>query len=245
VVQFHRILPGAIAPQRADRAAGGLIPTRAFRYCEAMCSASAFGWYLFPPMEFSLLWDGHDTVWSMDGHRTWHNLNAVQYPDFYEQFNALCPESLIDQVPPMIGATNDPGIINLWTGLIARTRDDWSLLIRPPANLPRSGKYDGFEGIVETDRWFGPLFTNIKLTRTDVPIDFYQDVPFAQVQPIHRSLYQQDVLDSYAITDSIEDLSNQDWADYHETMVAPGLVHEREKGAYAKKTRKRKKRPVT
>ena len=43
---------------RADRAAAGTMPTRAFRYCEAMTSASAFGRYVFPPITFSLMWDG-------------------------------------------------------------------------------------------------------------------------------------------------------------------------------------------
>lgn len=191
------------------------------------------------------MWDGHDTLWSVDGHQSWHNLNAVQFPDFYDRFNTACPEALIDQVPPMIAATDDPGIVNLWSGLIARTRDDWSLLIRPPANLPRSGKYDGYEGIVETDRWFGPLFTNIKLTKTDVPIDFHRDMPIMQVQPIHRSLYQNQVLESFEFTDAVEDLDTHDWEDYFQTMVAPGICHEREQGAYAKQTRKRKKREVS
>ncbi len=36
LVKFYRFLPGARAPQRADRSAAGSMPTRAFRYCEAM-----------------------------------------------------------------------------------------------------------------------------------------------------------------------------------------------------------------
>ena len=44
--------------------------------------------------------------------------------------------------------------------------------MRAPANIPRSGSYELFEGIIETDRWFGPLITNMRLTKTDVPIDF-------------------------------------------------------------------------
>ena len=26
--------------------------------------------------------------------------------------------------------------------------------------------------IIETDRWYGPLFTNVRLTRTNAPIEF-------------------------------------------------------------------------
>jgi hypothetical protein len=50
--------------------------------------------------------------------------------------------------------------VQIWSGLIARTAPGWSLLIRPPANLPRLPGLDAYEGLVETDRWFGPLFTN-------------------------------------------------------------------------------------
>ena len=46
-----------------------------------------------------------------------------------------------------------------------------------------------FEGIIETDRWFGPLITNMRLTKTDVPIDFRADFPLLQVQPIQRNAY--------------------------------------------------------
>ncbi|MBX2878924.1 MAG: hypothetical protein KTR32_03275 [Granulosicoccus sp.] len=241
VVKFYRVLPNAHEPQRADRSAGGLIPTRAFRYCEAICTASAFGWYVFPPIDFSLMWDGTDTFWTFDQSDTWYNLDSIQYPDFYDTFNAACPAEIADHVPPLVAASNDPGIINIWSGLFARTRKDWSLLSRPAANLPRSARYDNYEGIVETDNWFGPLFTNVRLTCTDVPIDFRMDVPMMQVQPIHRSMYQNNVLSSFDFVESVDELTPDDWNDYHRTIIAPGTSHDREKGYYAKETRRRKK----
>ena len=61
-------------------------------------------------------------------------------------------------------------MVQIWSGLVARTAPGWSLLVRGPANLPRNLAYEVYEGIVETDRWFGPLFTNIRFTRTNVPV---------------------------------------------------------------------------
>jgi len=58
LLTFYRFIEEARLPQRADRSAGGSIPTRGFRYCEPVTTASAFGWYVFPPMSFSLMWDG-------------------------------------------------------------------------------------------------------------------------------------------------------------------------------------------
>ncbi len=49
--------------------------------------------------------------------------------------------------------------------------------------------YESYEGVIETDAWFGPLFTNLRLVKTDVPIHFGTEVPLMQVQPLHRSTY--------------------------------------------------------
>ena len=62
----------------------------------------------------------------------------------------------------------------------------WSTLIRPLANLPRSHLYECYEGIIETDRWFGPLFVNFRLTAINQPIHISMDFPIFQVQPLLR-----------------------------------------------------------
>jgi hypothetical protein len=61
---FYRAIPESFAPMRADRGALGVIPTAAFQYCEALTSASAFGWYVFAPMTFFVQWDGTDVIWA-------------------------------------------------------------------------------------------------------------------------------------------------------------------------------------
>ena len=43
-IQFHRIIPSARPPQRADKSAMGTLPTRAFRFCEPVVTASGFGY---------------------------------------------------------------------------------------------------------------------------------------------------------------------------------------------------------
>ena len=93
----------------------------------------------------------------------------------------------------------------LWSGFVARTAPGWGLLVRPPANLTRSLGYESYEGIIETDRWFGPLFVNLRLTRPNVPIEFDANYPFLQVQPVHRSIYG-DALDDFDVVERIEDL---------------------------------------
>ena len=42
----------------------------------------------FPPVSFSLQWDGHDVMWTWEGAGTWLPLKSAQFPDFRDLFDA-------------------------------------------------------------------------------------------------------------------------------------------------------------
>ena len=170
IVRFYRMVEDAPAPTRADRAAGGVLPARAAQYCDAVTQASAFGWWLYPPAEVQLAWDGEQVHWAYAGHPAWLKLDAAQFPGLRPRFDAAAPAHLRGTAPPFLTALPEPGVVQVWTGLFARTAPGWSLLLRAPANLPPAPGYVPYEGIVEADRWFGPVFTNIRLTRTDTAV---------------------------------------------------------------------------
>jgi hypothetical protein len=133
------------------------------------------------------------------------------------------------------------GIIQVWTGLMIETAEDWSILVRPPANLPRNLAFDGYEGIIEADRWFGPLFTNIRLIKTDVPIHFNTEIPLLQIQPLHRRVYSEEVCSSFDVIGDPAEFSASAWSKYEETIVKPNLDPERPIAAYATAVRRRRK----
>jgi hypothetical protein len=240
LVTFHRFVPQARLPQRADRSAAGSLPTRAFRYCEPATTAAAFGYYVFPPTGFSLIWDGHDIKWTFEGAGSWLPLNSVQFPGFGPQFEAIAPQEIREYAPPFLSALQEPGLVQMWSGLVARTAPGWSLLVRPPANMPRRGGYELFEGVIETDRWFGPLIFNMRLTKTDSPIDFRPDYPVLQVQPIPRHAYEDATLNNYELVPELGQLTPEDWDDYYETVVRPHVQEHRPRGQYAAAARKRR-----
>ena len=93
LAQFFQLVPGGLPPRRADKSVGGVIPARALRYCEAITSASGFGWYVFLPMNFKVVWDGTDMLWTYPGVDVWLPLtrDAVQYPGFREHFDRHAP----------------------------------------------------------------------------------------------------------------------------------------------------------
>jgi hypothetical protein len=242
IVRFFRLIDEARLPQRADRSAAGTLPTRAYRYCEAVTSATAFGWWAFLPIDIELLWDGHEIFWRYVTEMEWLPLQpAAQFPDFAVRFDATAPSSLAGCSPPFLTALPEPGTLQIWTGLMARTAQDWGLLIRAPANLPGPGGYALYEGIIDSDRWFGPLITNMRLTRTHSTIRLRADFPLVQVQPLPRIAFADSTLAAASSVADMRGLTASDWAEYEATIATPNADLGRPFGAYAVSARKRRR----
>ena len=119
-------------------------------------------------------------------------LKVAQFPGFRDLFDARRPGG-----DP--GNSRRPSSARCRNPAWCRSGPAWSPAPRRAGacwcgrrrTLPRSGAYEPFEGIIETDRWFGPLITNLRLTKTDVPIDFRADFPLLQVQPLPRDAYDE------------------------------------------------------
>jgi hypothetical protein len=240
-VTFYGAVPGVRTPMRADASVLGTLPSRGFQYCEALRSASSFGWYVFPPIDFTLQWDGAEIIWTYRGAKAWYPLTSAQFPGFSAAFDRAAPKHLRGFAPPFLTAVPEPGIVQMWTGLFVESIENWSILVRPPANLPRHLSYDLYEGIVESDRWFGPLFTNLRLIKTDVPIEFSTERPLVQVQPLHRSTYADEVLNHFRVVPGMAEYASETWSRYEESLVKPNLDPVRPVGAYASEVRKRKR----
>ena len=234
ICRFYRLIPGIPEPRRADRSADGTLPVNAYRYCEAIASASAFGWYLYPPLSFSLWWDGAEIAWTYDGADGWYPLRGAQYPGFRKAFEETAPEGLSELAPPFLAQGLLPGVVQIWSGYLARTAPGWALLSRGTANVPRTQGYENYEGIVETDTWFGPLFTNIRLTRSNSPVEFHRRRPLFQVQPVPRQSYTEP---SFTVLQAA-DLQPEDWQRF-EATIRPNTEQMRALGHYAVDTRKR------
>lgn len=246
VVEFFKLLPDGRPPKRADRTAAGYLPSRAMRYCDALTTATGFGYWLFPPADLQLLWDGDVVTWAHAGSSSFDPLSdapsgAVQYPDFEAEFDAAAPAKLAGYSIPYLTAGLEPGSVQMWTGLLARTRPGWSLSLRQPVNLPPPPGLTFWEGMIETDQWFGPVFTVLKISKTDVPVRLRANVPFLQAQPIPQAAYQESVLNDHSVK-TLAGMSAQDWEQLR-TVVAPDPQDSARQGAYAVKVRKRRTCP--
>jgi hypothetical protein len=242
IARFYRLMEQTRPPIRADRSAAGTLPTRAYRYCEAVTAAAGFGWWVFPPTGLRFIWDGADIFWTCDTMDDWEPLSpSAQLPGFSDAFDAAAPGMLKGCAPPMLTALPEPGTLQIWTGLMVRTLPGWHLLVRAPANLPLTGGFVLYEGIVETDTWFGPLFTNLRFTRTHSPITLRPDFPLLQLQPILAENYADAVLNATELVPGMDGMAEADWRGYHQTIVVPNEDPDRPFGAYAKQARRRRK----
>jgi hypothetical protein len=239
-VTFYGAIPGCRAPIRADATVLGTLPVRGFQYCEALRSASSFGWYVFPPIDFTLQWDGSQVIWTYRGAKGWYPLTSAQFPGYPAVFDRAAPKRLRGYAPPFLTTVHEPGLVQVWTGFFVQSAENWSVLVRPPANLPRNIAFDQYEGIVESDQWFGPLFTNLRLIKTDVPIHFSNETPLVQVQPLHRSTYAEEVSNRFAAIGDPRAFPAEAWERYEQAIVKPNL-EPRPAGAYAASARRRRR----
>lgn len=246
IVEFVKLVPQGRPPKRADRSGAGSLPGRAMRYCDALTTATGYGYWLFPPIDMQLMWDGEQIFWSYGNAPCWLPLTgaasgAVQFPGFAAHFDENAPAELRGYSPPFLTALPELGGVQIWTGLLARTRPGWSLNVRQPVNLPGIPGLTAWEGIVETDHWFGPLFTNFRITRTDFPVQLRAHVPFMQIQPLPQASYRDDTLNGVSLR-SGDDMTAEDWSDLGQ-VLRPDAAHEAHQGSYAVRIRKRRACP--
>jgi hypothetical protein len=240
VIQFYQIVPAAIPPMPADASALGTLPVAAYQYCEAIRAASSFGWYIFPPEDIRLRWDGAEVRSYQAGE--WQLLSSLSLGDeFLERWDQHAPDDLKSRPPPYLSSLFVPGIVQVWSGFLIGSDTGWSTLVRPPANLAQSHSYFCYEGLIETDR-FGPcpLFVNLRLLATDREIVLPRTRPLFQVQPLPRASYA-GAGRSCRITD-IAEMSVANWQGFRGTIRSSDPRDDDHKtGSYGAHTRRRAK----
>lgn len=241
-IEFVRAAPGVHAPMQADKSALGLLPVSAFQYCEAVRVASGLGWYLFPPKDISLLFDGRETFIADEGQwRTFTNESLG--PEFETYWNENTPSWLASHAPPYIRRFSNPGIVQIWTGYFASTREKTALHIRPIVNANDVSSFYCFEAIVEADVFHPmPLFVNIKIQKTGVEVLIQKDIPLFQVIALPKAMLQDQDARVLSISDIDQGACLFDWEGMNQTLRIKGVTPDRPIiGSYAAKVRKASK----
>jgi hypothetical protein len=197
--------------------------------CAPLTDASGFGWYLFPPVDFALRWDGQ----TMDFARLadndpdeWQSLAGGHPIALPEEARALdrAPErfkaqfgifdshegqfSFID-ADPRLGHTCE-----ITLAVTARTTPGWSLLIRPPANWPQPRHHQVLEGVLDTE-WYGAkLSLVVRLIEVNQVVRFYRTMPIAVAQPVPRVAVEASQQSGGQVVRGIENWPDYAWDRY-------------------------------
>ena len=238
-ISFYQLIPGAPLPRAADPEVLGSIPLRARRFCEPFTAASGYGWWAYPPMDFDVMWDGHAFGWRPVPETHWHPVGDVFLSNFVAEFERRSsPEQLHLSQIPFLARGPEPGILQLWGGLLARTLPDWSILVRPLANYPREGLYEALEGLIETDWWFGPVIGLLRIIKTDRPVEFRTTRPIVQLQPVYRQAYARESMSAVRSVCGIEEMDREEWDHFIETLNLRNQ-HAEIRGSYKRQLRVR------
>ncbi|MEV4114746.1 DUF6065 family protein [Nonomuraea sp. NPDC049695] len=199
-VEFFNLYPDVRPPMLASPDLRGSMEAKAARVCSPMTTASGFGWYVYPPADFAVRWDGYTSEWSL-----LENNEPVGWRSLAGAHDGTLPASqeILQKIPkdrsadmdifdkyhglPFIEADpRNPHMLEIVTGIIARTPPDWWLQVRAVPNWPQPGDHQILEGIIETDWYRSYLPTMVRLTQQNRVVRFYRHLPIMSLQPVSR-----------------------------------------------------------
>lgn len=198
-------------PQIATKQLDGEIPVRAFQFCEPFLAANRAGFLLSPPMNFDAVWSGTDLLVQPEGLEEWLKVDTLFLPNFSDSWTSHAPAEAISAMPPFLEVFPERGVVQVWTGFFCATRPKQSTWVRAPINRTPSPVYQVLEGIIETDWWGGPLFTNFQFLRSDDPVKFRTTSPWLQVIEVPSEMSKTEGSDVHCKTQSVAEFDNTVW----------------------------------
>jgi hypothetical protein len=205
LVEFFSLYEDIHAPEPGSRDIRGSMPARAAQRCPPVTEAAAFGWYVYPPVDLALRWNGGDTEWSpLEDNEPvkWRSLaggvnDTLQLgrdvvaqlresgrdgADLFDTYGGTVP--FIDADP------RGPDRIEMVTGLLVRTRPGWVLHVRQAANWPTIDGLQVYEGILETEWYRSFVPTIMRLTTQGKVVRLYKRIPLLSVTALPKAVVE-------------------------------------------------------
>jgi hypothetical protein len=218
-VRFYAGMPDIHPPRRADATLGGAASHRASLYCQPFLLANSFGWYVDPPLDIDLSWDGAEVKWRLADTDQWSVLETYVSVQNFLYLAQHAPDAIKRLLNvPFLAVGPEAGIVQLWTGLFAISNHGWCSLVRGIVNSRQDPNYQVLEGIIDTDWWLGPLVFPIQIRRTDQTIRIRRQTPIVQIQPIHRACLSDAVLPETMEIRNVNNWSAEEWQRYKSSM---------------------------
>jgi hypothetical protein len=227
----------------------GSLPSRAVQLCPPVTTASGNGWYLYPPMDFALRWDGQQSEFSLlqaNEPTAWVSLAGFHdalLPQSAE-IRAALPEQRRGewdrihqkwggQLPFCSADPRAPSIIEILPGLMMRTSPGWSTLVRGVPNWPGGVDHVSVEGIIETEWYLSSIPTMVRLLHQNKIVRFHRRFPLATLQVVPTVGYDRTTLESARTHVGVDSFPDGVWQAY----VAKREGRSRQPGDYQRRQR--------
>jgi hypothetical protein len=176
----------------------GTLPVRAAQHCLPLKMGSGNGFYLYPPFDFAVRWDGlrSEFTWlgedgapegwqSMENNAVFHHPPAAATRASVPVDHAAVLDEVMDaEGPSFINADpRSPNTMEITTGLVVRTQPGWVSVIRSVANWASPRPYIVLDGVIETDWYRTDIPTTIRLSQPG-EVRFSRSLPMAQLQVV-------------------------------------------------------------
>lgn len=187
-LKVWRAHPSAARLVRAEKTLNGTANPGGVRFCGPFTNANAAGWWIFPPVDIDIVWQG--------GSEFEHEL-LTPYDDTDGHLVRFLADKAdlehINQWSRTGGRTKftwglvDKGVAQIWTGCIFETPPGWGLQIRSPVNFPPRGCHV-MEAMLETDWLQYDIWLNLVFDRPGEVVQLRRDEwpPIAQLVPVPR-----------------------------------------------------------
>lgn len=213
----------------AEKTLNGTAHPAGVKFCRPFSLANASGWWLFPPIDFDILWKG-GKEFDLKMHESFSNSDHILTNSLIRETDQVhiekwCPINT-GRSKFTLGAVED-GVVQVWTGTIFQTPPGWCLHVCSPINFDIYG-YRVMEGILETDWMFYDIWINLKFTEQNRWIEFRktQFPPLAQIVPVTRESVDTEwklSYDGFVHRDNKEaDQIFDFWIQYNEKKFAHG-----------------------
>ncbi|WP_194908683.1 DUF6065 family protein [Catenulispora rubra] len=252
LAEFYSIYRDALLPVAPSAAARGALPSRAVSYCPPVTAATGLGWYLFPPVDFALRWNAESlefTLLAANEPTRWQSmaggveLRLPQADEVVQDVVDTHPqdaEAVRENATMFIGADPMlPDLVDISTGIVARTAPGWALLVRSCANFPPRTGIQILEGVLETSWYRFCVPVLLRVAKTGEVVRFHREVPMAMLQPVPEELLSRGALDLPEGRPGVATMGDDVWREFLETRMR--RVNAVKAGTYRDESRRRRK----
>jgi hypothetical protein len=204
----------------------GALPLRAAQFCPPLVNATQFGWYVYPPTDFALRWDGEVSDWSLlagNEPQKWQSLAggadaALPWAD--EPLADLAPELRERYTAANKGSYTfinaDPRTQNnfeMALGVVVTMNPGWVMLVRSVPNWPSPRPFEPFDGIIDFDLFTQDAIVVFRLRSPGI-CRFYRHEPIAMLQPLLREQTAHTIFDNPTTVQGVANWPEQVFDDY-------------------------------